>query len=51
MLQSPYMLFPALPFPCFEFPTTKEKPYFPCKVLEAKMVEREDAFKYIFYTN
>jgi len=23
----------------------KKKPYFPCKVLEAKMVDKEDAFK------
>jgi hypothetical protein len=24
----------------------KKKPYFPCKVLEAKIVDREDAFKF-----
>jgi len=36
---------PCTAFPCFEFPTMKKKPYLPCKVLEAKMVEREDAFK------
>jgi len=36
---------PCTAFPGFEFPTMKKKPYFPSKVLEAKMVGREDAFK------